>query len=158
MKFFARHSLLTRRQEPTETVDQYLQALNRLAKNCEFKVSTAEECRDAYVRDAFINGLRSSYIRLRLLENNVEDLEKATILARYLELAHKNAESYEHSNSYASEPVSASATSHLERPSDENAEENKLSTSAATTWTVSQKNDQMLLLWICKTPAYEVSC
>ena len=132
---FARHALLTRRQESVETIDQYLQALNRLAKNCEFRDATAEESRNAYVRDAFINGLRSSYIRLRLLENNVYDLKQATVQARALELAQKNAESYEHSNSYSSEQMSASTAFHPSQPSKETKEESvehERSTSAAT--------------------------
>ncbi|XP_068241042.1 uncharacterized protein [Palaemon carinicauda] len=66
---FARHVLATRRQGSGESLDQFLQALKLLAKDCQFKAVSAEQACDNYVRDAFINGLSSGAIRQRLLEN-----------------------------------------------------------------------------------------
>ncbi|XP_068205479.1 uncharacterized protein [Palaemon carinicauda] len=66
-EIFARHLLATRRQNSGESLDQFLQALKLLAKDCQFKSVTVEEACDSYVRDAFINGLVSSAIRQRLL-------------------------------------------------------------------------------------------
>ena len=71
---FARHLLATRRQEPSESLDQYLQTLKLLGKDCEFRAVTAEENCSEFIRDAFINGLRSSHIRQRLIEEPKLDL------------------------------------------------------------------------------------
>ena len=90
----ARHLLSTRLQQENESLDQYLQALNRLAADCCFKDVTATTYRDESVRDAFIRGLRSSVIRARLLENDTLNLQEATQCARALEQAHFRAESY----------------------------------------------------------------
>ncbi|XP_069183598.1 uncharacterized protein [Procambarus clarkii] len=92
---FARYVLATRRQEPGESLDQFLQALNLLAKDCQFKAVTAVEACDNYVRDAFINGLGSATIRQRLhLKNKTLDLQSAFDQARTLETAQKLSASY----------------------------------------------------------------
>ncbi|XP_068225048.1 uncharacterized protein [Palaemon carinicauda] len=74
---FARHVLATRRQGSGESLDQFLQALKLLAKDCQFKAVSAEQACDNYVRDAFINGLSSGAIRQRLLENINLNLQTA---------------------------------------------------------------------------------
>ena len=56
---FARHLLSTRRQQSGETLDQFLQDLRKLSKDCKFKAVTAEQYREELIRDAFINGLFS---------------------------------------------------------------------------------------------------
>ena len=66
---FARHLLATRIQTPTETLDEYLQALKVLSKDCNFKNVTAMQYCEESIRDAFISGLQSNLIRQRLLEN-----------------------------------------------------------------------------------------
>ena len=86
-EIFARHVLATRRQAQGESLDQYLQALKRLAKDCSFTAVTAEQYRDAFIRDAFINGLVSTQIRQRLLENHTLDLQTAYEKAHTLEMA-----------------------------------------------------------------------
>lgn len=60
---YARYQLATRHQNPEESVDQYLQALTVLARNCQFKATTAETNKDDHIRDAFISGLQSTSIR-----------------------------------------------------------------------------------------------
>ncbi|XP_042203814.1 uncharacterized protein LOC121853621 [Homarus americanus] len=78
----ARHLQATRRQQSGESLDEYLQDLRQLSKDCNFKVVTAEANRDEYIRDAFINGLLSPMIRQRLLENKTLDLGTAFDQAR----------------------------------------------------------------------------
>ena len=39
----ARHVLATRRQDAGESLDQYLQVLKRLSKDCNFEAVSAEE-------------------------------------------------------------------------------------------------------------------
>ena len=90
----ARHSLATHLQQENESVDQYFQALNRLAADCCFRDVTATTYRDESVHDAFICGLRSSIIRARLLENDASNLQETTQCARALEQAHLRVESY----------------------------------------------------------------
>ena len=91
---FARHILATCKQEPGQSLDQYLQKLKTLAKDCNFKAVTAEVHKDEAIRDAFISGLTSPQIRQRLLEKRELNLEAAFDSARSLELAEKQSLSY----------------------------------------------------------------
>ena len=100
---FARHLLSCCKQEPGQTLDQYLQKLKTLAKDCNFKEVTAEVHKNEAIRDAFICGLLSPHIRQRLLEKNKLDLETAYEDARTLEMAEKQ------SLSYRSDVVAAAA-------------------------------------------------
>ena len=52
-EIFARNSLATRKQQTGESLDEYLQALKTLSKDCNFRQVTAAECRDKAIRDAF---------------------------------------------------------------------------------------------------------
>ena len=74
-EIYARHVLATRRQETGESLDQYLQVLKRLSKDCNFKSVSAEKNGEDFIRDSFINGLQSKGIRQRLLENKALDLK-----------------------------------------------------------------------------------
>ena len=105
---FARHILITRKQEPNEPLDVYLRNLKALAKDCSFTNVTAQIYQDEYVRDSFINGLRSNYIRQRLLEVDKLDLDTAFKNARALEVAQKSSESYQN-------PVPSCATTDTKR-------------------------------------------
>lgn len=103
---YARHQLASRRQNQEETIDQYLQNLKILARDCDFKAESKETNRDNYIRDAFISGLQSTNIRQRLLENTSLTLIQAHEKARSLELALKQSECYQNSislNAVASE-------------------------------------------------------
>ena len=102
-EIFARHLLVTRCQQPHETLDEFLQSLKTLSKNCNFQSVTASKYCEESIRDAFITGLRSPSIRQRLLENNTLDLKTMFDQARSLELAMRNSESY------ASPPLSVNA-------------------------------------------------
>ena len=59
---FTRHLLMTRTQKETETIDEYVHALNQLARDCQFQEMRANEYKDDLSRDAFINGIGSSTI------------------------------------------------------------------------------------------------
>ena len=76
-EIFARHLLATRNQKPGESLDQYLVELKLLAKDCNFVPVSAEQCKSNLIRDSFINGLSSSNIRQRLLENTTLTLDQA---------------------------------------------------------------------------------
>jgi len=92
---YARHMLASRKQEVGESIDAFLLELKKLAKVCNFKAVSAEEHRDNYIRDAFINGIQSTYIRQRLLENVYLDLSAAYDQARALALAQQHSASYD---------------------------------------------------------------
>ena len=90
---YALHVLATRKQEAGESLDQYLLHLQQLGRDCTFKALTAEQARDELIRDAFINGLLSSHIRQRLLENKTLDLRTAVEQACALEAAQRHSDS-----------------------------------------------------------------
>ena len=93
---YGRHKLITTKQEPGQSVDQFKQELERLAKSCNFQAVSAEEHRNQYMRDALIKGIASPQIRQRLLENigNLS-LDQAFAQARQLEQAQSQSASYE---------------------------------------------------------------
>lgn len=91
---FARHLLSTCTQEDEQTLDQFLQKLNMLAKDCNVRAVSAEKNRNDLVRDAFIRGMRSRHIRQRLLERKEIDLQAAFEQAKLLELAENQSRAY----------------------------------------------------------------
>ena len=93
-EIFARHLLATRKQQPNETLDELLQSLKILSRDCNFRNIEAAVYRDEYIRDSFISGLISNTIRQRLLENTSSELQVIFNQARALEMAQKNSESY----------------------------------------------------------------
>ena len=101
---YARHLLVSRKQAPSETVSEYLQALRLLAKDCVFQQVTAAVYCDELIRDSFINGLSSAAIRQRLLETEDITLQRASEMADSLERAHKQATSMGSHNVVASLP------------------------------------------------------
>ena len=93
-EIFARHILATRRQQSHETLDEYLQTLKTLSKDCNVQNVTAAQYRGESIRDAFISGLQCPLIHQRLLENNTLDLKTMFDQARALESAMRSSESY----------------------------------------------------------------
>ena len=91
---YARHLLAVRRQQPEETIDDFLQALKTLAKDGNYTAVTAQKHQEEAIRDSFITGLKSNAIRQRLLENQKLDLNAAYDQARALDAAQQNAVSY----------------------------------------------------------------
>ncbi|XP_003370755.1 zinc knuckle protein [Trichinella spiralis] len=64
------------KQRDGESLEEFLHALQRLSKNCEYKNVTAEQYREEIIRDAFINNMSSIEIRTRLLEHSVISLQE----------------------------------------------------------------------------------
>nr|XP_024217009.1 uncharacterized protein LOC112210843 [Halyomorpha halys] len=96
-EIFARHLLAVRKQKQGEGINQYIQALKLLGKDFDFKPVTAEEHKNQYIRDSFINGLLSPQIRQRILEETKTlSLEEVIQRAQALELAQKQADGYTH--------------------------------------------------------------
>ena len=98
---FARHLLSSCKQEQGQSLDQYLQKLKLLAKDCNFKACTAEVHKNEAIRDAFISGLISPHIRQRLLEKSTLDLDTAFENARTLDMAERQSLSYHSENTTA---------------------------------------------------------
>lgn len=92
---YNRHKLVTCKQDPTQSVDTFMQELQRLGKSCNFEAVSAEENKLQYIRDAFISGISSPLIRQRLLESNTLTMDEAFNKARALEQAQKHSASYE---------------------------------------------------------------
>ena len=93
-EIFARHLLATRKQQPNEILDEFLQSFKALSRDCNFKNADAVIYRGECVRDSFISRLASNTIRQRLLENTSTELQTIFKQARALEMAQKNSESY----------------------------------------------------------------
>ena len=85
---------MLQKQQAGESLDAYLQNLQRLSAVCDFRAVSAIVHKEEAIRDAFICGMISNEIRQRLLENEDLTLTAAYDTARSLELAQKNAESY----------------------------------------------------------------
>ena len=93
---YNRHQLITTKQEAGQSIDIYVQNLQRIAKSCNLTAVTAEQSKNQYVRDAFINGITSTSIRQRLLKNIGElTLQEACTQARALEQAQSQSAAYE---------------------------------------------------------------
>jgi predicted aspartyl protease len=130
-EIYVRHCLLKRIQHDNESVDQYIQELHTLSKDCTFKAVTAEKYREEYIRDAFINGLNSNFIRQRLLENISLTLDEALTKARSLESAAVYSQAY----SPISDQIPHTAQTNLDQSKAENkmtVSDENLQQSAAT--------------------------
>ena len=78
---YERFRLFTRDQAPTETVDQYMMELRRIAANCDLESITP----DQILRDRLVTGIRDEKVRERLLRDNKLTLEKALDIVRAAE-------------------------------------------------------------------------
>ena len=101
---FARHALHTRKQLPTESINQFLNALKFLARDCNFNNVSANQYQEESIRDVFVSGLSSPIIRQRLLERHTLSLTDAIDCALTLDTARINAELYEPINQF---PINA---------------------------------------------------
>ena len=117
-EIYARHLLATCCQKEEENIDEYVQRLQLLAKECNFKPVDAVQNHDDCVRDAFISGLRSNVIRQRLLENKTLQLNVAIDQARALHTAQKNSEAYTHTQTAIVGAVSLENTTNSFQPTD----------------------------------------
>ena len=91
---FSRYTLISYKQEPGQDCSQFLQKLHSLAKDCNFRSVTGEQYRSEYIRDAFVSGLSSNFIRQRLLEFPNLDLQQAADTALTLEMAQNQSSSF----------------------------------------------------------------
>uniref|UniRef100_A0A5S6QEB4 Retrotransposon gag domain-containing protein n=1 Tax=Trichuris muris TaxID=70415 RepID=A0A5S6QEB4_TRIMR len=89
-----RYRLATRRQQPSESIDEFLRALKTLSTECSFKAVSAKQYQEELIRDAFVSGLRSQTIRQRLLDSKTCDLASCLDVARILESAQKSSEAF----------------------------------------------------------------
>ena len=112
---YARHLLVSRKQETGENVAQYLLVLKSLAKDCTFQDVSADRYRNELIRDSFINGISSAAIRQRLLERDDVTLQQAFELADSLERAQLQAVSMNQNLLSSSSIV---ATTPIERDSE----------------------------------------
>ena len=78
---YERFCLFTRDQAPTETVNQYMMELHRVASNCDLESITP----DQILRDRLFTGIRDVKVRERLLRDNKLTLEKALDIVRAAE-------------------------------------------------------------------------
>ncbi|XP_029643460.1 uncharacterized protein LOC115217881 [Octopus sinensis] len=85
------------KDKPGESLEQYLNELKILAKDCDFIAVNAEQHRYEIIQDAFINGLISNQIRQRLLENKSVDLSTAYDQARSLDVAQQGSSVFSNS-------------------------------------------------------------
>ena len=116
-KVFARYKLNSRKQQPGESLDEFVQDLKLLSKNCAFTNTTVAENQSNYLVDALIGGLASNQIRQRLLEKDGDvTFDAAYTLARSLD----SAASY--ASDYLSTPASLSSAAAIDtqtsQPSD----------------------------------------
>ena len=88
---YARHLLVSGKQILGESISEHLQLLKILAKECSFTEVSANAYREELTRDSFINGLASSSIRQRLLENDDLALIQVYELADSLDHAQRQA-------------------------------------------------------------------
>ena len=109
-KVFARHLLSIRKQDSSESLDQYLQALKTLSKDCGFEAVDANTHREQFIMNTFINGLQSSDIRQRVLEENKTTLTEIFDQARTLDIAQKNTEAY-NNNPHSEQHLTGNSTS-----------------------------------------------
>ena len=58
--------LSSRQQQEHESVDEFMHALDLLAKECTFVDMNANEYRNQFICDSFIRGLKSPEIRQRV--------------------------------------------------------------------------------------------
>lgn len=79
----SRHALFTRRQLESETITEYLTALQQLAVNCKY---TAEVLA-IVLRDVFVSGLRSKTILDRLFQEDDPSLSVVVKIAQSIERA-----------------------------------------------------------------------
>ena len=93
-KIFARHVLATRKQQAGETIEEFLQNLKVLSKDCTLEAVSVEQYREDLIQDSFINGLSSSVIRQRLLEKDELSLQQTYELATALHRAQQQSSAY----------------------------------------------------------------
>ena len=107
---YARHVVSSRKQQELESVDEFMNALDLLAKDCSFAAVTAAVYRDEFIRDAFVRGLKSNEIRQRLLEE-CKTRKDTFDKARTLELSLSNSIAMQSNPKYQPQCLSTDSSS-----------------------------------------------
>ena len=118
-KVFARYRLNICRQNVGESLEYFLERLKNVSSNCNFTDLTSAQIKEIAIRDAFISGLQSEYIRQRVLEDNILQLNDVFDKARRLE-ARKNASCYDAVQSHGTPENSAAPCNSQEKETDQN--------------------------------------
>lgn len=90
----ARHLLATRYQFPYESTDMYLQVINQLARESEYKAVDTKTNGNYSIRDAFIAGIIFAKIREHLLENLTFSLDEAYNKVLSMEIAENYSQNF----------------------------------------------------------------
>ena len=69
-KIFAKYQLISRKQSGSESVQDYVQKLKLLVKECEFTATTLEETASNYLLDALIAGIDSIPKHIKNIKNS----------------------------------------------------------------------------------------
>ena len=93
-EIYSRHVLATAKQQSNESLDQFMQKLRSLAKDCNFEDVSAEKNQEDAIRDAFISGISSNSIRQRLLEHKTLNVKTAFDQAKALDFAQQQSQSF----------------------------------------------------------------
>jgi nitric oxide reductase large subunit len=157
---YNRHHLITTKQDAGQTIDAYLQNLQRVAKSCNFEAAvSAEENKNQYVRDAFINGISSANIRQRLLENVGElSLQQACTQARALEQTQNQSASYDHHSNVAAMDEQSDQSIAVAGRKNKNYKNNYPSTQQTNKTTPNQKTLASFVVILVITIALNVAC
>ena len=117
---FARYRLNTCRQNVGESLEDFLERLKNLSSNCNFTDLASAQIKETAIRDAFISGLQSGYIRQRILEDDILQLNDVFDKARRLEEARKNAGCYDAVQSHGTPENVAAPCNSQEKETDQN--------------------------------------
>ena len=93
-KIYARWKLANEKQREGESMDAFANRLMILAKDCDYTNVTAVEYKKEAVLQSFVSGLEDSYVRQRILEKDVVNLEGALESAEILKRAKTDAGCY----------------------------------------------------------------
>ena len=79
---YERYIFNSRKQKPTESIDEYIVELRNMIRNCNYGGLT-----DSLLRDALVMGIRNSRMRMSLLKETCLDLDKCIHILRATERA-----------------------------------------------------------------------
>jgi len=79
---FARHQLLSCKQNKDESISEFMRRLNILVEKCNCQALSIRQHKDTLLRDALVAGIQSDVIRARLLELNDSEANLTDCLAR----------------------------------------------------------------------------
>ncbi|KAL1446091.1 hypothetical protein WDU94_005685 [Cyamophila willieti] len=78
---YVRHKFFTRSQEESESIENYVAALNKMSYECEF-----DKLRKDLVKDILVVGIKNIQLKERLLREDNLDLDKAVSICKTAEI------------------------------------------------------------------------